>query len=48
MEGDSDQVKEEISKEGDRILVCSRRVNMKFDHKKMKGIVMNRRTISQN
>ena len=47
MEGDSDQGKEERSKEGDGILVYSRRVNMNVDRTKTKGLVMKRRTIDQ-
>ena len=47
MEGDSDQGKEERSKEGDEILVYLRRVNTNVGHTKMKGLVMKRRTIAQ-
>ena len=47
MEGDSDQGKEERSKEGDENLVYSRRVNTNVSRTKMKGLVMKRRTIAQ-
>ena len=47
MEGDSDQGKEERLKEGDEILVYSRRVNMNVGRTKMKGLVAKRRTIAQ-